>query len=84
MFVSADIVIDSVKAKVLPNTAFIDVEDRHYLLKLKNKSDSGYEFETVAVSLSDTNAEFSSFEEIANFNPEDLFLIKGGYALIGE
>ncbi|NNF81670.1 MAG: efflux RND transporter periplasmic adaptor subunit [Flavobacteriaceae bacterium] len=84
MFVSAEILIDSMKAPGLPSTALMEVNDQDYVLKLKSKTDEGYEFMTVAVIIDESNEDFVSFQENEALNSESQFLIKGGYALMGE
>ena len=84
MFISAEIIIDSVELPALPNTGVIEVEGEYYILKLESQGETGYEFRQIPVTLTHTGEIYSSFLESKEFGPEDLFLESGGYSLIGE
>ena len=84
MFISAEIIVDSIELPALPNTGIIEVDGKHYVLKLQSQEEGQYEFQQIRVSLTNTDKSHGSFSEINDFSHQDQFLLTGGYALIGE
>ena len=84
MYISAEIVTDSVDKSALAESAIVELDDQAYILRLLNRNDSGYEFEKVAVTVEHHSDNYISFTEASDYKDEDQFLVKGTYDLIGE
>ena len=82
MFVDAAIVIASDLSKAIPETAVLNIEDRHVVLKLAKENTAGYYFEQVEVKVGATyegNIALKSSEKLVK---TDKVLTKGAFNLI--
>lgn len=84
MYVEAQIVTDSTVSKALPEEAIISVEDRSYVLVNDSNEDNSYTFRKEEVMVGETYNGFTAIENSDRFKETDLFLVKGGFYLIGE
>lgn len=84
MFVIADIIVDSQKAKALPSESIVKVDNKLQVLILDKKENGIYFFKPVEVNVI---ASYDGFSELAKpevFNYGIQFLTKGAFGLIGE
>lgn len=84
MFVDAQIITESKTSNALPNDAIITIDEKHYVLINKDNGWGGYSFEQKEVNIGGSANGFTQINGVNTFNPEDSFLIKGGFNLIGE
>lgn len=83
MFVQARIYTDTTQSFSLPEEAVINSDGATYVLKLKTIKQGEYYFERIGINAGKTldgNTEILSGE---NLNPDDQYLIKGSFDLIG-
>jgi len=83
MFVETDIIIDNYKEKALPENAFIDVDNKNYVLVLKSNNNENYIFTKKSVSIGKTFNNSIEIKDSDSFKNTDQFLL-GGYQLISE
>jgi len=83
MFVESDIIVDDHTSKGLPEGAFIDVNDKNYVLILKSNDKDKYTFLKKEILLGESHNGFNRLESSDFFKETDQFLL-GGYSLITE
>lgn len=83
MFVETDIVIDNAISKALPESAFIDVDDKSYVLILKSTDNENYTFIKKDLAVGKTYNGFTLIKENSIIKSTDQFLL-GGYHLISD
>lgn len=83
MFVETDIIVEDNTSKGLPEAAFIDVNDKNYILIFKSKDNEEYTFLKKEILLGKGHNGFNSMEGDDVFKETDQFLL-GGYNLIAE
>jgi len=84
MFVDSEIETESQAGKALPETAVVEIDGSHFVLRLQNEADGAYEFEQVEVSIGNTREGFTELKNTEKFKPSDKFLTKGAFNLLGE
>ena len=83
MFVESDIIIDDKTSKALPENAFVDVNNKNYVLVLKTKDNDNYTFIKEEVIVGNTYNGFTEIKDNSIFKIDSQFLL-GGYQLISE
>ena len=83
MFVESDIIVEDNTSKALPESAFIDVNDRNYVLILKSRDDDKYTFLKKEVLVGENYNGFIKIKDSSSIKNTDQFLL-GGYNLIAE
>jgi cobalt-zinc-cadmium efflux system membrane fusion protein len=83
MFVESDIVIEDNSSKALPERAFIDVNDKNYVLILKSSDKDKYTFLKKELLVGENYNGFNRILDSSSFKDTDQFLL-GGYNLITE
>ncbi len=84
MFLHAYIQLESVQKKALPESAFLESDEKKYLLLLKSEENGSWYFEKKPALTGDSA---DGFVELLNFNDfaeDDKILISGGFQLIQE
>ncbi len=81
MFTEAEIITRSETAEALPNEAFVEIDDKYYILILKEKNDSQYIFEQAEVEIEQKNKNYKSIKNPTQLNDKQI-LIKGAKILI--
>lgn len=84
MFVNANIVTENTTAKALPSSAIVENNGEYYVLRKIKNSNSQYAFEQIGVQTGETANGFTAIRESEQFAPEDQFLTKGAFDLVGE
>jgi len=84
MFVETDIVIEESVLKALPESAFVDVNTKKYVLLLKSKENDNYNFIKKEVSIGITYNNFVQIKGDNQFKDTDQFLMGVGNLNIGE
>lgn len=83
MFVETDIVIDDNTLKALPESAFVDVNGKSFVLKLKSKDNDSYTFIKNEIVIGKTYNDYTEIKDTSPFKDTDQFLL-GGFNLISE
>jgi cobalt-zinc-cadmium efflux system membrane fusion protein len=83
MFVESDIVIEDNSSKALPERAFIDVNDKNYVLILKSSDKDKYTFLKKELLVGENYNGFNKILDDNSLKDTDQFLL-GGYNLITE
>lgn len=83
MFVESDIVIEDNSSKALPERAFIDVNDKNYVLILKSSDKDKYTFLKKELLVGENYNGFIKILDDNSLKDTDQFLL-GGYNLITE
>lgn len=84
MFVDAQIITESTSGMALPEDAVITIDDKQYTL-LKTLDENGQlGFNQQEVKVGSTFNGFTMIRNSDSFSPNDNFLIKGGFSLLGE
>ena len=83
MFVETDIVIEDSISKALPESAFVDVNNKNYVLILKSTDNENYTFIKKEIIVGETYNNFTELKDIGSFKSTDQFLL-GAYQLISE
>ena len=83
MFVETDIVIDDNTLKALPESAFVKVNGKSFLLKLKSKDNDSYTFIKKEIVIGKTYNDYMEIKDSSPFKDSDQFLL-GGFNLISE
>jgi len=81
MFVNADIIADEKEARVIPETALLEIEGDYYLLSLGQTRETEYFFNRVKVKTGNTADGFTEILEPMDIKETDQFLIRGGFNL---
>ncbi len=84
MFIEAQIIVDKMVAKALPEEAIIDIDDKSYVLMLDPNNNTDYVFIKKEVT---TDGTFNEYTKLTNWDQSketDRFLVKGGFNLINE
>jgi len=84
MFVNAHIQTENTTAQALPSSAIVENNGEHYVLRNIKNSNSQYTFEQIGVQTGETANGFTAIKESEQFAPEDQFLTKGAFDLVGE
>lgn len=84
MFVEAKILTDNQNYVALPDDAIINIDNKNYVLKLKEKTENSYIFEKKEVEIGETQNGYTRIINYSDFNKSDRFIIKAGFNLIGE
>ncbi|SHJ35043.1 membrane fusion protein, cobalt-zinc-cadmium efflux system [Pseudozobellia thermophila] len=77
MFVEAQIVTETTRAKALPSESIIDIDDKNYVLLLDKKVDDDYYFRKMEVRIGDAYQGYSTIKNADTFGPTDQFLTQG-------
>ena len=83
MFVETDIVIEDNISKALPESAFVDVNNKSYVLILKSTDNENYTFIKKEIIVGETYNNFTELKDVGSFKSTDQFLL-GAYQLISE
>ena len=83
MFVESNIIIEDRTSKALPERAFVDVNDKKYVLILKSKDNDNYSFIKKEIVTGNTYDGFTEIIDSNTFKDNDQFLL-GAYQLISE
>lgn len=83
MFVETDIIVEENSSKALPESAFIDVNDKNYVLVLKSSDKDQYTFLKKEVLVGESYNGFIKITDSSSLKDTDQFLL-GGYSLIFE
>lgn len=83
MFVESDIIIEDKTSKALPENAFVDVNDKNYVLVLKSKDNDNYSFIKEEIIVGNTYNGFTEIKDNNTFKINSQFLL-GGYQLISD
>lgn len=84
MFVDAEIETESKAGMALPETAVIEIEGSHFVLRLQNEANGNFEFEQIEVKIGTTVDQFTQLNDVEKFSSSDRFLTKGAFDLLGE
>ncbi len=84
MFVEARIVTGMKEAPALPSTAVVDLDDKFYVLLLKEKKDGKYIFEQKNIQIGDQDDKYTEILNADDFPREAQFLTNGAFALIKD
>ena len=84
MFVNADIITNERTSNVLPETAFVDIEDEYYVLVLNETTETDYFFNQVKVNIGNTYNGYTELLKTSNIKESDQILNKGAFNLIGN
>lgn len=84
MFVEAQIVTGTSDQWALPENAVVEMEGKHYVLKIENENAEEFEILPVAVRIGPTFKGFTAIENAEAFKPNTKFLTKGGFVLLQE
>lgn len=84
MFVNANIVTENTTAQALPSNAIVEKKGEHYVLRKIKNNNSQYAFEQIEVQTGETANGFTAIKESEQITPEDQFLTKGAFDLVGE
>ncbi|WP_431133278.1 efflux RND transporter periplasmic adaptor subunit [Psychroserpens mesophilus] len=83
MFVNADIITEEKDANVLPETAFVEIEDDYYVLLLNETTNTDYFFNQVKATVGNTVNGYTELLESADIKETDQLLVNGAFNLIG-
>lgn len=83
MFVETDIIVEENSSKALPESAFIDVNEKNYVLVLKSSDKDQYTFLKKEVLVGESYNGFIKITDSSSLKDTDQFLL-GGYSLIFE
>ncbi len=83
MFVETDIVIENITSKALPENAFVEVDNKNYVLMLKSSDNDNYAFVKKELIVGKTYNDFKEIKDSSLFKSSDQFLL-GAYQLISE
>lgn len=83
-YVEAQIVTGADSSLALPESAVVELEGKHYVLKVKALHDDKADFEQVEVSIGLTQNGFTSIQTNLGFSNADQFLTVGAFDLIME
>ncbi len=83
MFVETDIVIEDSISKALPESAFVDINNKNYVLILKSTDNKNYNFIKKELIVGKTYNNFTELKDSDSFKSTDQFLL-GAYQLISE
>ncbi|MEN8788738.1 MAG: efflux RND transporter periplasmic adaptor subunit [Flavobacteriaceae bacterium] len=84
MFVNAAIVTDSITRKAIPETAVVEVGNRHFILRLANKTAEHYIFEPIQVEVYQKENGFAALGFEVKLQQGDRFLTQGAFGLLGR
>jgi cobalt-zinc-cadmium efflux system membrane fusion protein len=84
MFVEAQLVTGTSDQWALPENAVVEMEGKHYVLKIENETADEFEIHPVAVKIGPTYKGFTAIENAEVFKPDTKFLTKGGFVLLQE
>jgi len=84
MFVEAQIVTGTSNQWALPENAVVEMEGKHYVLKIENETADEFEILPVEVKIGATYNGFTAIEKAEEFKPETKFLTKGAFVLLQE
>lgn len=84
MFVEANIITDTAKAKALPDQSVVNVGNKNFVLILDNEVDGNYYLNQMEVKVKDTYDGYTLIENGQELKPTDKFLIRGAFDLLGE
>jgi len=83
MHVEAEIFTNTRSGSSLPFDAVVD-DDGYYVLVLRSADENSYEFEQKEVKIGKLSEDQMEILNPNDFKPEDQFLVKGAFNLIGE
>lgn len=83
MFVETDIIVEENSSKALPESAFIDVNEKNYVLVLKSSDKDQYTFLKKEVLVGESYNGFIKITDSSSLKDTGQFLL-GGYSLIFE
>ncbi|MDC8001397.1 efflux RND transporter periplasmic adaptor subunit [Aequorivita todarodis] len=84
MFVEAQIVTGTSDQWALPENAVVEMEGKHYVLKIENETADEFEILPVEVKIGATYNGFTAIGKSEEFKPETKFLTKGAFVLLQE
>lgn len=84
MFVEAQIVTGTTNQLALPENAVVEMEGKHYVLKIENETANEFEILPVEVKIGSTYNGFTAIGKSEEFKPETKFLTKGAFVLLKE
>ncbi|MCI2228865.1 efflux RND transporter periplasmic adaptor subunit [Polaribacter sp. MSW13] len=84
MFVEAEIIIDNILEKSLPNETIVMIDETPYVLILHKEDKEKYYFEQKEVILKESYGKYMIIKNADTFLPKTQFLTKGAYNLLGE
>jgi len=84
MFVEAQIVTGTSDQWALPENAVVEMEGKHYVLKIENENAEEFEILPVEVEIGATYNGFTVIGKSEEFKPETKFLTKGAFVLLQE
>jgi cobalt-zinc-cadmium efflux system membrane fusion protein len=84
MFVNADIITDTATFKALPETAVVEVNQRHYILLLDKVIEDTYYFEQMEVHLGTNSNGYHQIMDNTLLKDTDKILLNGAFNLIGN
>ncbi|KXO01273.1 cation transporter [Aequorivita aquimaris] len=84
MFVEAQIVTGTSDQWALPENAVVEMEGKHYVLKIENETADEFEILPVEVKIGATYNGFTVIGKSEKFKPETKFLTKGAFVLLQE
>ena len=84
MFIDAEIETESQIGTALPETAVVEIDGSHFVLRLQNEVNGAYEFEEVEVEIGATVDGFTELKVAEKSSTSERFLTKGGFDLLGN
>ena len=84
MFVNAEIIIEDQSYYALPETGVVEMGNRYFVLKLRNKNENEYVFKPLEVDIYDTESGFIAIGPETRINKEDQFLTRGAFGIMGS
>ena len=84
MFVEANIITATARAKALPDQSVVNVGNKNFVLVLDSEADGNYYLKQMEVEVKDNYNGYSLIENAQNYKPTDQFLIQGAFNLLGE
>ncbi len=84
MFIDAEIITDSQTYKALPETAIVETDGSHYVLRLQESADGNYAFEQIEVEVGATDDSFTALKNMEVYDSSDQFLTRGAFELLGD
>ena len=84
MFVDAAIIVNTSPQTALPETAVVEIGQRHYVLKLIDTTEDAYRFESVEVKVLDTDNGLVAISPAKTLDENDQFLTEGAFAVMGS